>query len=832
MNSRAFRAALMMAVALPMSVLLMTDQAAAQASDLGSVTVTGGAKPAPRKKVKQTRAARAAAQRQVTQVAAPTAAPLASDKAIGSGAPAGSAPALAPSQGSLNSSQPLSIVSDKIIKDVVKAGADYNETAKFTPGFVSNNANAVGDSKSGWRGYKDGQFNITFDGIPFGDANDPTHHSAAYFPASFLSRVTVDRSPGGAAQAGYAPFGGTLGLGSLELSDKAGASVQSSFGSFKTFTTNVSGQSGYYEPTGTRALVAFSHIRSDGQLSYGDSQTYQGLIKLEKQLGEVKITALATGGTERYTNVNSITYAQWQKYGKDYGQVNANPNSQQFYGYNNSLKATDLEYIRADWSNSDTRVDNTAYTLSYWYPRDQNNGQKQSLEYDPATASSGGGLPSLTFPTVNGVKYYFAYDAAKNPLGVRTTDVTGYLKYNNYRSWGDTLNVAKDVDLPNFKGTFKAGMWVETVSNDRYQKYIDYSTGVTYDKMNASTTSVMANATYAPSNPLWAYRLNLNSKITTFQPYAEYEWKATDRFSITPGVKYASFTRDHNAEVNDTSELPMHYKHTYSSTLPFLAARYKMNDETTVYAQATKGYLAPTVAAFYQVAPDTSQIQPQQTTNYQAGVVYKTEDWTLSGDVYRVTATNFPVFNKQADGSSLYENAGTARYQGVELEGTYALINGFAAYASGALIKAKYVEGKYANLRVGGAPTYTLAGGFVYDDQTYFGSLIHKVVGSSFGSSGERVGSSTTDSSLNKIGSYNSTDFVAGMRTDVLKKMGFGEKAEFKLGVSNIFNNRSITDIGGDPTGNRNAGTGVVTNGQTYAFQSGRVIYGAVKVDF
>ena len=222
-GSRLLRAALMMAVAFPFALDHVADAAYAQSQDLGTVAVSGGAKPAPRKKVKQTRAPRANATRQAAQTAAPAVVPLTSDAAIGSGAPAGSAPALAPSQGSLNSFQPTSIVSDKIIKDVVKVGADYNETAKYTPGFVSNNANGIGDSKSGWRGYQDGQFNITFDGIPFGDANDPSHHSAAYFPASFLSRVTVDRGPGAASQFGYATFGGTLGLNSLELSDKEGS---------------------------------------------------------------------------------------------------------------------------------------------------------------------------------------------------------------------------------------------------------------------------------------------------------------------------------------------------------------------------------------------------------------------------------------------------------------------------------------------------------------------------------------------------------------------------------------------------------------------------------
>ena len=58
-GSRLLRAALMMAVAFPFALDHVADAAYAQSQDLGTVAVSGGAKPAPRKKVKQTRAPRA-----------------------------------------------------------------------------------------------------------------------------------------------------------------------------------------------------------------------------------------------------------------------------------------------------------------------------------------------------------------------------------------------------------------------------------------------------------------------------------------------------------------------------------------------------------------------------------------------------------------------------------------------------------------------------------------------------------------------------------------------------------------------------------------------------
>jgi iron complex outermembrane receptor protein len=202
--------------------------------------------------------------------------PLGSDAAVGSKAPPGSAPALAPSQSSLNAIEPESIVSDKVIRDIAPPSADFNDAVKFTPGWVSSNPNGlVGDAKGGWRGFADGQYNITFDGIPFGDANDPTHHSAAYFPGAFLGSIVIDRGPGPASQVGYAPFGGTMALNSYDLSDAFGGHVDTSYGSFNTFTSSLTVQSGLIPGTGVRALFQYAHSNTSGALNYGHYDTNQ-----------------------------------------------------------------------------------------------------------------------------------------------------------------------------------------------------------------------------------------------------------------------------------------------------------------------------------------------------------------------------------------------------------------------------------------------------------------------------------------------------------------------------------------------------------------------------
>ena len=60
------------------------------------------------------------------------------------------------------------------------------------------------------RGFQDGKYNITYDGIAFGDTNNPTHHAADYFPTSTIGAVVVDRGPGAAGDLGQANYGGAI----------------------------------------------------------------------------------------------------------------------------------------------------------------------------------------------------------------------------------------------------------------------------------------------------------------------------------------------------------------------------------------------------------------------------------------------------------------------------------------------------------------------------------------------------------------------------------------------------------------------------------------------
>jgi iron complex outermembrane recepter protein len=770
--------------------------------------------------------------------------PLSDPNAIGSNAPKGSAPALSVSQQSLDSFQPGSVVSDKVLRDVVQPSSDYNEAAKFTPGFYSNNANGpLGDSKSGWRGFKDGQFNITFDGIPFGDVNNPSHHSAAYFPGSFIGGVVIDRGPGAASQAGYATFGGTMSLQSRELKDNRSTEIEGSYGNYGTYTGAVTQQTGLIGGT-TRAMAQYSYAKTDGAIDYGHVDTNNFLLKLDTKLDDNwKLTLFGTTGYEAYNQTNALTFNQLQTYGRKYGTLNMDPKTQGFVPFNTTEKRTDMVYANLEGKiGYGITLSNKAYTYAYDYPSLQNNAQTTGT-IGASSLANGGTVNSFTITNpvgtclTKGVSTGKTCTTTVNFSGIPDGDVTGYKQVNNYRAFGNLFDAKKDIDAGYLSGQLRGGLWIEKTDNHRWQKYYNNTQGKYYDQFGTTVSGATAAsgtltaAQEAINRNAAGYKLDLNSHLTNVQVFGEYEWKPLAGLSITPGYKYESITRDHDANVNQTSLQPANFSRTYEASLPFLSVRQKLSSEWTVYGQASKGFLIPSVAAFYVLDFAANQDKPETTTNYQTGVVYKSEKMTFGIDAYKIMSVNAAnaITDPLTKVTSFGGNQNVTR-QGLEAQGTYAFGNGLALFGSFAIMEATITASSSQPLNVGqsyaNTPSYTLAFGPIFDNGKYFGSVLHKTVGDQYGSSNQFMSTATADGELNHIGAYSSTDVVAGMRFDT-KSLGFGQSAEVKLGVNNVFDNHNIVDISGQPKQ-----LSASKDSLTYTSQAGRIIYLGGKVTF
>ena len=210
-----------------------------------------------------------------------------------------------PITASVHTFEPQAIISRSIIEDSVTATADFSDVILLIAG-ASGTSNGGGpglsESKTVLRGFQDGFYNITYDGVPFGDSNNPMHHSTAYFPDGTYERIIVDRGPGSATDLGQASFGGNIRLISREASDKRFVEGQAVYGSFDTYLGRLTVNTGSIDRPGGLKVIAIGEYKdTQSALSGSNAWFINGFIKAEKPLGDnAKLSILSSYNQDFY----------------------------------------------------------------------------------------------------------------------------------------------------------------------------------------------------------------------------------------------------------------------------------------------------------------------------------------------------------------------------------------------------------------------------------------------------------------------------------------------------------------------------------------------------
>ena len=605
-------------------------------------------------------------------------------------APRTSALTAAPTDSRLEVTQPQSVISLQFIANSITPTADYATIANLAPSVSNVETNGPGLSEAKHttlRGFDDSAYNVTYDGIPFGDVNDFSHHTTSYFPAKMIGQVVVDRGPGTASTIGEATFGGTIALSSKDPRRAASLVPTLSYGSWNTSLSHLEANTGTLAALGgAQAIASAQYIHTGGYRTHADMWRRTYYVKHLQPLGaRTTLTFLANYNDIKFHNPSTVTQAQIDTLGRNYG-LGDDPAKTDFWGYNYQAKQADMYYLGLESDLSDEwHVSDKFYTYAY------NNESHES-------------------PTLGTV-------AAKTSFG-------GRLKVNRYRAWGTHFVLTRATAA----GTLKTGFWWENTRNPRYQYNIDYSLphGTGPDRQEALD---VAGGTSAPAAAIAArYQYDMVNYLKTLQPFVEYEWRATPALTVNPGLKYVNFTRQIEAPINQTTRLPLYYTHTAAKTLPYLAANYRLNPDWSAYAQLAKGFLAPNLNQFYVPKPQNNSVQPQETVNYQLGTVFKRDRFNADADLYYIDFNHFPVTIPNAADSNnpIYTMASGAKYSGAEAQATCYLGAGLSAYANGSLNRAVF---KISELQVNNVPESTAAFGLVYSAGGCFGSLLNKYSG-------------------------------------------------------------------------------------------------------
>lgn len=615
-----------------------------------------------------------------------------------------SAAATAPEGNTLEAPSARTEVSQEFIQNFMSPTADYSEYVNLAPGTFSLNPNGIGLGQGAtyFRGFQDGQYTMTFDGIPFEDTNTPTHHSWANFPSGWTAGVDFDRSAGLASDFGPTNFGGSIHLMSPSLFPDPVIKVTESYGSWDTRLMQLDADSGFFGPGNKNSfLMNVQQLLSDGYQTNNKQKRDAGYGKYQYRVNDRSSITLYGGLVDIWTNTpktTNPTSAQVAQYGDNYLLdstpllANGTPDPY-YYGYNTYHVQTDFEYAayNADLGNG-WKFDTKAYTTRYWNKQFYQNGTAVTL-------------------------------TAGKPSGVD--------KLNGYRHAGDEASLSEESKY----GIFRTGIWYDWAYTDRYQYPSNILTGV--------------------DTPLPNFHEHFVTQ--TVQPFAEYEWHTAPKLVITVGVKSADYNMVLNQyqdngktvgclggkAVSATTNAPpaciggeafTTHAVNYNNFLPNVAARYHIRSNWSAYAQWSEGSIIPPSAVFDTVnAQVLTPPHPTLARTYQVGSVIKTRRWTLDADLYYVHFQNgYDSYLDPVSGESIFVPTGPSNTKGIEAESNIVIGWGLSLYLNGSMGSAKYAEG--AGIPNGGewvanTPKNIEAIALLYQRKNWDVGLIDKRVG-------------------------------------------------------------------------------------------------------
>jgi len=623
---------------------------------------------------------------------------------------------LAPQGNTLDATSARTEISNTVIENFMAPVADFAELIQQAPNAFSLNPNGIGlgQGKSYFRGFQDGQYTMTFDGIPFEDTNSPTHHSWASFPSQWISSTDFDRSPGQAHDFGPTNFGGSINMKSPELQADPDIRGTFGYGSFNTNLYSLDIDSGLFGP-GKKEAVLFNvnAMTSDGYQTFNYQQRDAGYGKYQHRFSDKTSLSLYGGVVDIWNNTPNTTNptrAQVAQFGDNYLLdntpllANGTPDPY-YYGYNTYHVQTDFEYAAFTSDLGDGwKFDTKAYTTRYWNKQFYQNG---------------------------------------GTINLSTSKPSGVDKLNGYRHAGDTAIVSKELKW----GIIRAGAWYDWAYTDRYQ---------------------------VPSNPVTQVDTplpNFHEHFITqsFQPFAEFEWHPLPKLAVTAGIKAADYNmalnqyQDNGKTVGCLGGVATTYPSTagiwagapgcigggrfvshsinYNNWLPTVTARYRVLGALSVYGEFAEGSVIPPSSVFD--VPGGNVLTPPKPTlakTYQAGAVLQHYRWTLDMDAYYVHFQNgYQSYTDPVSLEPVFVATGPSNTKGIETEGNIALGYGFSIYGNVSFGSAKYQPGlNYPNggLWVANTPRNIEGLSVLWDHRAWDIGLTYKRVGQFYNDNG------------------------------------------------------------------------------------------------
>jgi iron complex outermembrane receptor protein len=672
--------------------------------------------------------------------------------------------------------------------------ADYGDILNIAPGTYTLSSNGVGQgqSKTTFRGFPDGDYDITLDGIPFEDTNSPTHHSWAFSPSQWIGNIDFDRSPGTASTIGPTPFGGSINIITKDISPVPSFRGSVSYGSFNTALLDFQFDSGTLLSNKKLAMTGDIHrMTSDGFQTFNYQERNAGDLKVQYKFSPTTILTGYSGVIWLDANTPNNTaptraqaqpgYAPTQAndphtgyQGYNFLLENTDPSSTYYFAYNTYHVPTDFEYVGVKSAlGKGWLIDFKPYTYSYYnaqyYTNDAPLNKTQLIDASCGTEIAFKGLAAgqVGFPCA--------------------TD-----KLNSYRKYGEVSTISQTSRY----GVFRTGMWYEWATTNRYQipsnPLARYNTGSPIATPGSKLDSMLPN-------------FHENFWTNSYQPYAEFEWHALPKLQITGGAKYAYYQMDlkqyaDNGKTVGPLQGPGSFVTNsagYHNWLPSVDASYRIRPYWSAYAEFGKGDIIPPSSVFdiSQTATGTAAAgsvktlpKPSGVSTYQTGTVAKLKRFTIDGDFYYIKFQNsyISVPDITVTTATDYYLGPDSITKGFETEANLYLGHGLSLYGNGSVTKATYTgTGVPSNLYVAGTPANIEGFGLLYQARNIDAGFFEKRVGSQFDDNG-------TYHNQNYDQAFNIDNFDLGY---TVRNDSRFDRTKFAVTFNNLLDTRNVTSV-------------------------------------
>ena len=680
---------------------------------------------------------------------------------------------LSPVKSVLDAGSARTEITSEYVREFTSPVTDFADITQAAPGTVSYSENGVGlgQAKIYFRGFKDDDYTMTWDGIPFEDANDPSHHSWAYVPAPAIGYVDFDRSPGTASDMGPANYGGSIHMFSPELPVNGSMRFSESYGSFNTNQVLGEFSTGLFGGKNPKANFWFEghHLSSDGYQTDNFQVRTAGSAKFTYKFSDRTYFSLIGTAVivDSNTPNNDPTRAQIAQYGDNFllqsNVYNADGSyNGLYYRYYTYHVPTNFEIVTFDKQfGKGWRLVTKPYTYSYSNHQHYNNTQVNGSVASPAVSATS---------AINKMNQY-------NRIGEITT-----------LSWGTKY------------GVFRTGAWYEYTPTNRYQIQSDPRTWIDGDLIKNR-------------------KFHENFNINTVQPFAEYQLVAIPRWTITAGVKDAYFNMwlkqwadgktigPLNCKLTDTVQTCTSFvthDASYNNWLPSVEANYRIRTNWSVYGDYGRGSIIPFSAVFDVTGAEVAQTPPPTlASTYQGGTVLKLNRVSFDADVFHIhfvnQYSNFTPSSGPNAGFTYYYATPPSDTNGFEGEGNVALGGGLALFLNGTFGDSKYESAiaQAATATSPAVPASPSAWVALTPHDTESLGLTYQRKGWDLGFFNKRVGSRWEDD-----GPYHQTVpldpwWMSNLFLNYTIRNGSKfDQSKIKLSFNNLFDNHDIADIG------------------------------------